>query len=322
VSGWLTEREYEREWEARGDRDPYYRPAFLRAAALAEDAEVAAYAHGELLYPFLVRQLPGGRCDITSAYGFGGPFGSAQPGWRDAFRAACAERGVVSEFVRFHPVRGNQALAGDDLALTLVQEMVVLDLEGDDDELVRRMVPQARNKLRKALRAGLVAEPRRDLERFQRMYTEAMHAAGARESYLFSLEYFEALDRLGEGLLMLDAGQAAALFLSGAGAMHYFLAASTADGRRNAAANLVIYEAMRRARDAGLGVLDLGGGLRDGDALHDFKQSFGAGRAPYYVGSAVHDQRAYLELAERAGVRADDGYFPAYRKSVAAGAAP
>src|SRR5262249_21659554 len=156
--------------------------------------------------------------------------------------------------------------------------------------------------------------PSRDIQRFQRMYTEAMHAVGARESYLFGLDYFEALDRLGDGLLMLDAGQAAALFLVGAGAMHYFLAASTADGRRNAAANLVIYEAMRRARDAGLGVLDLGGGLRDGDALHGFKQSFGPGRAPYYVGSAVHDQRAYGELAEQAGVSPQDGYFPAYRK--------
>ena len=322
MSAWLSERDYEREWDARGDGDPYFRPAFLRAAALAEDAEVAAFADGELLYPFLVRPLAGGRCDITSAYGFGGPFGAARAGWREAFRAACAERGVVSEFVRFHPVRGNQALAGGDLALTLVQEMVVLDVEGDDDELVRRMVPQARNKLRKALRAGLAAEPSRDLERFQRMYTEAMHAVGARDSYLFGLDYFEALDRLGDGLLMLDAGQAAALFLSGAGAMHYFLAASTADGRRNAAANLVIYEAMRRARDGGLSVLDLGGGLRDGDALHDFKQSFGPGRAPYYIGSAVHDDGAYRELAEQAGVGADDDYFPAYRRPVATGAAP
>jgi hypothetical protein len=321
MSGWLSEREYEREWEAIGHGDPYFQPAFLRAAALAEEAEVAAFRDGELLYPFLLRPLPGGRCDITSAYGFGGPFGTGRPGWREAFRSACAERGVVSEFVRFHPVRGNQTLAGDDLTLSLVQEMVVLDVASDDDELVRRMVPQARNKLRKALRAGLAAEPSRDLDRFWRMYTEAMQAVGARESYLFGLEYFEALDGLGDGLLMLDAGQAAALFLSGAGAMHYFLAASTAEGRRNAAANLVIYEAMRRSRAGGLSVLNLGGGLRDGDALHDFKQSFGPGRAPYYVGSAVHDEQAYRELTEQAGVALDDDHFPAYRKPVTAGSA-
>jgi serine/alanine adding enzyme len=320
VTGWLSAGDYAREWRARGDGDPYFRPEFLRAAAAAERAEPAGFAHGGILYPFLVRPLADGRCDITSAYGFGGPYGEATPGWRDAFREACAARGVVSEFVRFHPVRRNDALAGGDVTVVPVQEMVVLDVAADDDELVRRMVPQARNKLRKARRAGLTAEPSRDLERFWRMYTEAMHAIGASASYLFDLEYFRALDELGDGLLMLDAGHAAALFLSGGGAMHYFLAATSDEGRRTAAANLVIFEGMRRARDAGLAVLNLGGGVRDGDALQAFKTSFGPGRAEYHVGSAVHDDAAYLELCARAGVDPADGFFPAYRKPVAAGA--
>ena len=60
---------------------------------------------GDVLYPFLVRPLEGGRCDITSAYGYGGPYGRGE--WRQAFAAACREHGVVSEFVRFHPLLGN-----------------------------------------------------------------------------------------------------------------------------------------------------------------------------------------------------------------------
>jgi hypothetical protein len=119
---------------------------------------------------------------------------------------------------------------------------------------------------------------------------------------------------------MLDAGSAAALFLCGAGAMHYFLSASSDEGRRSAATNLVIYEAMRIARDSGLAVLNLGGGLREGDALHGFKCSFGPGRAPYYVGSAIHHQAAYRGLSERAGVDPADAYFPAYRRPAAVAA--
>ena len=313
MSGWLDAGAYADEWPARGDGDAYFRPEFLRASALAEGAEQAAFSHGGVLYPFLVRRLPGGRCDLTSAYGFGGPFG-VDGDWRAPFRAACAERGVVSEFIRFHPVRANQRLAGADVALERVQEMVVLDIAADDEKLVRRMVPQARNKLRKAWRAGLVAEPSRDLGRFWRMYTEAMQSMGAAESYMFGRDYFAALDALGDNLLMLDTGQAAALFLSGAGAMHYFLSATTDEGRRNAAANLIIFEAMRRARDAGLAALNLGGGLREGDTLHAFKTSFGPGRATYYVGSAVHDPAVYRELSARAGADPDDAFFPAYRR--------
>jgi hypothetical protein len=316
VSGWLSLDAYAERWRAAGDGDPYFSPEFLAAAALAQGGEPAAFSHDGVLYPFLLRPLPGGRFDLTSAYGFGGP--SAAGDWRAAFREQCAARGVVSEFVRFHPLRRNERFAGDDVALTLVQEMVVLDVDGDDEELVRRMVPQARNKLRKAIRAGLVAEPSRDLERFWQMYTSAMTEMGASASYLFPLEYFQALDALGDGLLMLDAGAACALFLCGAGAMHYFLAASSHEGRRTAAANLVIYEAMRRAREAGLTVLNLGGGLRDGDALHAFKCSFGPGRAPYHVGSAVHDQTAYAQLSAAAGVDPAERFFPAYRRPPAA----
>jgi GNAT acetyltransferase-like protein len=318
VNGWLTLEQYAQEWAQLGDGDPYFRPEFLTAAAVAEPSHPSAFAHGGVLYPFLLRELPDGRCDLTSAYGFGGPWGEGE--WRDAFLAACADRGVVSEFVRFHPVRGNQRIAGDDVSLTVVQEMVVLDLDGDDDELVRRMVPQARNKLRKASRAGVVAEPSRDLERFWGLYSEAMRALGASAGYLFPLEYFQALDALGDGLLMLDAGSAAALFLCGGGAMHYFLAASTDEGRRSAATNLVIYEAMRIGRDTGLRVLNLGGGVRDGDALQAFKRSFGPGRAPYVVGSAIHDVDAYRRLSEQAGVDPDDPWFPAYRRPAAVAA--
>jgi hypothetical protein len=175
------------------------------------------------------------------------------------------------------------------------------------------MVPQARNKLRKAMRAGLAAEPSRDLERFWQMYSDAMREMGADDHYLFPLEYFEALDALGDGLLMLDAGSAAALFLVGAGAMHYFLAASTHEGRRTAAANLVIYEALKRAREGGQRVLNLGGGLSDGDALHVFKSSFGPGRAPYHVGEAVHDPLTYQRLSDQPGADTGSGFFPAYR---------
>ena len=313
---WLSLDEYASRWRSDGDGDPFFEPAFLGAAAAAQDGEPAAFEHAGVLYPFLVRELPEGRCDITSAYGFGGPWGSGA--WRAAFRAACAERGVVSEFVRFHPVRGNQDQAGDDVALTHVQDMVVLDVAADDEELVRRMVPQARNKLRKAIRTGLAAEPSRDLERFWRMYSDAMRALDAAPSYHFDLEYFLALDGLGDALMMLDAGPAAALFLRGPQAMHYFLSASTDEGRRTAATNLVIYEAMRIARDGGIPLLNLGGGLRDGDPLQAFKCSFGPGRRPYYVGSAVHDRDAYDRLSAAAGAQADERFFPAYRRPTAA----
>jgi len=95
--------------------------------------------------------------------------------------------------------------------------------------------------------------------------------------------------------------------------MHYFLSASTDEGRALSATNGVLFAAMRHARDAGLATLHLGGGLADGDSLQRFKRSMGAGRTPFYVGTAVHDPAAYAELCDAAG-GADGERFPAYRR--------
>jgi serine/alanine adding enzyme len=312
LSGWLDAAAYERAWEAGGDRDPYFHPRYLEAAAALEDAEPAAFAHGGLLHAFLVRPLPGGACDITTPYGYGGPQG-AEPGWREPFRAACAERRVVSEFIRFHPLRGNEANAGADVTLRRVQETVTVDVGQDDEAILAQMAPAGRTAVRKAQKAGVDPVPSRDLGRFRAMYLDTMHRVGADERYLFPEAFFERVERMGDGVLMLDAGCAAGLFLAGGGAMHYFLSASTKEGRALSATNAVLYAAMRHAREAGLRTLHLGGGLSDGDNLHRFKQSVGAGRATFFVGAAVHDAAAYEALTAAAG-GGDGERFPAYRR--------
>jgi hypothetical protein len=312
LSGWLDLAGYERAWEAGGDRDPYFHPRYLEAAAVLEDAEPAAFAHAGVLHAFLVRPLPGEGCDLTTPYGYGGPQGG-RPGWREAFRAACAGRGVVSEFIRFHPLRGNEANAGGDVTLRHVQDTVTVDVAQDDDALLAQMASAGRTAVRKARKAGVEAHPTRDLGRFREMYLETMRRVGADESYLFPEAFFERLERMGDGVVMLDAGCAAGLFLAGGGAMHYFLSASTDEGRRLSATNAVLYAAMRHAREAGLGTLHLGGGLSDGDSLQRFKQSMGAGRTPFHVGTAVHDAAAYAELTAAAG-GPDGERFPAYRR--------
>ena len=219
----------------------------------------------------------------------------------------------MSEFVRFHPLRGNQANAGADVTLRHVQDTVTVDVAQDDDALLAQMASAGRTAVRKAVKAGVDARHSHDLGRFRDMYLDTMRRVGADESYLFPTAFFEGLDRMGDGVLMLDAGCAAGLFLVGGGAMHYFLSASTDEGRALSATNGVLFAAMRHARDAGLATLHLGGGLADGDSLQRFKRSMGAGRTPFYVGTAVHDPAAYAELCDAAG-GADGERFPAYRR--------
>ena len=187
-------------------------------------------------------------------------------------------------------------------------------VQADDDALITQMEPTARNKLRKAIKAGVEVSAHRDIDRVESLYLETMHGMGADPFYLFPDEFFTRLERLGDALTVLDAGSAAGLFLSGGGAMHYFLSGSTLEARKLASTNLLLFEAMRRARDAGLETLVLGGGFRNDDSLDRFKRSIGSGRAPKVIGTVVHDPDAYRELCAAAGTSPDDAYFPAYRR--------
>jgi hypothetical protein len=312
VAEWLDAAGYAAAWTSTGDDDPYFHPAYLAASAPVGEGEVAAWSDGGLVYPFLVRPLAGGRCDITSAYGFGGPLGEG-PGWRGRFREECGRRSVVSEFIRFHPLRRNDAGLLD-VETSLVQEMVTVDVRRGDDELRAAMRTQGRRNLARAAREGVNVRRTADFARFHRAYTDAMHALDADPFYLFDRAYFTALEELGDALVVLDAGQATALYLCGGGAMHYHLGAVTADGRRTGAATAMHFEAMRLARKGGLSTLHLGGGLTAEDSLWRFKATLGDGRAPYRVGRAVHDAEAYAELCAAAGADpAAARRFPAYR---------
>lgn len=309
--GWLDFDGYAQAWARRGGDDPYFRPEYLHATAAIEEGEPAAFAHGDVLYPFLVRALGDGRCDITSAYGAGGPIGTGA--WRQPFLEACRERGVVSEFIRFHPVLRNHT-GLDGVRLTELQDIVTVAVQVDDDALIAQMQPTARNKLRKAIKAGVEVSVHHDINQVRSLYLDTMRGMGADPFYLFPEEFFTRLERLGDALMVLDAGSAAGLFLSGGGAMHYYLSGSTLEARKLASTNLLLFEAMRRARETGVETLVLGGGFRNDDSLDRFKRSIGSGRAPKVIGTVVHDPDAYRELCAAAGVSPDDAYFPAYRR--------
>ncbi len=52
--------------------------------------------------------------DVITPYGYGGPVGEGLAGFYEAYREWCAERGVVSTFVRYHPLFENYREAGTD----------------------------------------------------------------------------------------------------------------------------------------------------------------------------------------------------------------
>jgi serine/alanine adding enzyme len=281
---------------------------------------------GDVVFPCIVRELPeGGGSDVVTPYGYGGPVavGPDPPVERfwELFENWCAERGVVTSFVRFHPLFANHRLAPSSMRLERLGGTVAWRLGADD--LAAGMDGKHRNTCRKALRSGvtvaLEAAPA-DLGGFVPLYEETMRRQDASGFYFFPEPYWESLSAgLHERLVLAVArlegeAVAAALLLAGPRWLHYHLGATAESARRVGASNLLLYEAALWGRERGLTRFHLGGGVggRD-DSLLAFKRSFDSGGlCESVVGKAVHDPDAYRALTGQEEV-VYAGFFPAYR---------
>jgi UDP-N-acetylbacillosamine alanyltransferase len=249
--------------------------------------------------------------DGSSPYGYGGPLstshdaafvGAAWSAYCEWMRA----QNVVVEYVRFHPVLGNERDYGGRVVDN--RQVVCIDLTLAD--VAAGYAARLRQTLKKPLRAGLVYEELPlgpHVRPFGAFYRKAMGEIAADPFYLFDDAYFEELAQGGSAKLGIcrrtKEGDwlAAALFLDGRGVREYHLAATSGDGRPLAASSFVLHEAALAAQRAGMAMLYLGGGsdTRKDNALLFFKGAFSPRRLAYRTGSHVFDPQAYDGLKER-----------------------
>lgn len=327
--------------------DPYLARGYVESACLLDPGR-PAFLHleapgADVVFPAIVREIPEapGRRDVTTPYGYGGPVAVGDEALARRFYALyerwCAEKGVVTTFLRFHPLLGNRRYAPADLHAERLANTATWPLPAGAD-LLAGMHSMHRRGCRKALAAGVdvsvdPAPPR--LDDFAALYEDSMSRAAADAFYFFPRAYWGALvTRVPERLVRLDAradGELLATMLllvadtvssaeaSGRGGrrwLHYHLGVTSERGRALGASKLLFLEAARWGQERGFDELHLGSGVggRE-DSLWQFKQRFSAhpGRE-FWIGKLVHDERAYRELSGDAGV---DGFFPAYRSPVA-----
>ena len=153
---------------------------------------------------------------------------------------------------------------------------------------------------------------------FHAAYTQTMRRAQAAERYFFEPSYFGTILGFDRSWLLLarspeGARAAGAIAALSDGLLHYYLGGTAEAHRRDSPFKNVV-EAMIELADE-LGVpLNLGGGVRPGDGLEDFKRGFANTELPFHTHEIVCDPEAYRRLSEG---RAESGFFPSYRASAA-----
>lgn len=311
------------EWDgllaALGCADPYLLRAYVEASCVLDPGEPVLLHLGDAVMACIVRAIPESDAyDVTTPYGYGGPVGQRLAAFYDAYEGWCAARGVVSTFIRFHPLFENFREAGAGVRAAFSNPTVGWRLKGD---LLAGMHGKHRNTVRKAERTGVTVEAAvdPDLTEFASLYETTMRRQGAADYYFFPPEYWERLRALGDRLVLLDAALegevvASALCMRGDRWLHYHLGATDDSARDLGASNLLLYGAALWGQGQGLSEFHLGGGAggRE-DSLFAFKRRFSPdGNREFWTGKAVHDDNAYLRLSGGAEIDLE-GFFPAYR---------
>jgi hypothetical protein len=302
---------------------------FCRAVQLTSGAPTYLYRYeraGGRLVCALAEREHGGEIDVTTPYGFGG-FAMAgdcagfASEWRD-FAGGC---GWVCGYIALNPVFADAAAFAPE-EVRVANRLYLVDLREPPERLWARMSRNRRRQLRDwgAISAGLELDRCRLAQFLVDNFAAFFGRRGAGPATDFRRDTVAAIADLHD-VLLVGAGDggldAVAAFGYTPHAGDALFAVSRPGGERHSAH--LVWWGVERLRELGVVTLNLGGGIRDGDAVAEFKRRFGAAEAPLASLRQVYRPEVYERLCAEAGVSPErSGWFPPYRARSAAAAHP
>lgn len=262
--------------------------------------------------------------DFATPYGYGGWIIEGDNSARlfERYGQWISKNGIISEFVRFHPMVKNHSFSGEFFDITQLGEVVYIDLSSPE-MIWGNFTSQNRNKIRKAIKNGVKIYNGRYPEIFSdfiKIYEETMNKDKAEDYYYFKEDFFESvLEDLPQNAQIFYAEKdhvviAASIMLVANGWMNYHLSGSLREYSNLAPVNLLLYEAALWGNANGCKCLYLGGGVGSGeDSLFTFKRGFNKGEINrFYIGKKIYNFEKYEELLNIRG-NIQSSYFPLYR---------
>lgn len=315
---------YVRAFRLHGDGEPllfHYESEGLRGINVVMKRDVAKA-------PQFTGRLPAGEIfDLATPYGYGGWLleGEGDPApLFGAYESWCRENGIVSEFVRYHPVLANQKGTEAGYQVIPLGHTIAMDLS-DLETIWANLTSKNRNMIRKAQKNGLTVHRGHSpelYETFREIYNATMDKDHAAAYYYFGPEFYDSVRTdLAEHAelfyVQTPEGEiaAASIMLWANGQMHYHLSGSRREYQHLAPTNLLLYEAALWGCEKGCRTLHLGGGVGSGeDSLYAFKKAFYRGEPRrFHIGKKVLDPARYEELTAMRTDLPDSGFFPRYR---------
>ena len=270
-------------------------------------------AGSAIALPLLVREVPGTELsDAISPYGYPGAAVRGDAGSPpDPAEIDWSRTGLVSVFAR-------ERLGVEPcLARATPRSVVQVHEPARPRRLRSRFGEQIRRNRGLGYRVEVLEGRQTSIEErasFHAAYTQTMRRAEAAERYFFEPGYFGTILGFERSWLLLcrspdGATAAGAIAALSDGLLHYYLGATAEAHLGDSPFRNVVDAMINLSGELGV-TLNLGGGIRAGDGLEDFKRGFANGELTFNTHEIVCDSGAYERLSEG---RTDTGFFPLYR---------
>lgn len=320
------------------NHDVYYLSGYCKAFEVHGDGapELLYYEEGMLraIYVYMKRQIASGMVDTVTPYGYGGVLFDGDTSTQNielfgkAFERQMQNDGVVSNFVRYHPVLKNAGPMKQISEVIDLGKTIAIDLSSPEI-IWENIHSKNRNMIRKAEKNGIEIKHGKGmdlLEKFMEIYNKTMDKDHAEAYYYFKLPFYESIHNdLFDNYEMFYAEYegkiiAMSIMIFANGRLNYHLSGSDIEYRNLAPSNLLLYKAALWGCEQGMKTFHLGGGVGSGeDNLYKFKAAFNKiSDYQFSIGKQVFDKRAYDELVKRrketdANFDESSHFFPLYR---------
>lgn len=320
------------------NHDVYYLSGYCKAFEVHGDGapELLYYEEGMLraIYVYMKRQIASGMVDTVTPYGYGGVLFDGDTSTQNielfgkAFEKQMQNDGVVSNFVRYHPVLKNAGPMKQISEVIDLGKTIAIDLSSPEI-IWENIHSKNRNMIRKAEKNGIEIKHGKGmdlLEKFMEIYNKTMDKDHAEAYYYFKLPFYESIHNdLYDNYEMFYAEYegkiiAMSIMIFANGRLNYHLSGSDIEYRNLAPSNLLLYKAALWGCEQGMKTFHLGGGVGSGeDNLYKFKAAFNKiSDYQFSIGKQVFDKRAYDELVKRrketdANFDESSHFFPLYR---------
>jgi hypothetical protein len=250
--------------------------------------------------------------------------------YRRAVDQYCIELGVITEFVRFHPLSQSAPACAQFLHVQPGAEMVYVDLREGYEHAFQGYRKGHKSTVKKAAREGAGYRFRSSsdaeaLAKIYELYMETMLRKQAKSVYHYPFEHFQNLVRqLGDRILLsesLSGDQVASanIFLLGRKQIWFKYSGLDHRFRTSGAHTFMMDRTIHWACERGIDYFMLGAGVEPNDSTHASKRGFSHLSAPVHHFKKIHNQDVLDRLVEakakydrKLGLVTRTAYFPSY----------